>query len=106
MSIGGEANGVAVPIAPRERLDLADIAQRRPQDRTVAHTGSRLAGGGIEKSGHGSAWGRMAEQRVTARENPTTGIEDVFAQGNVLARDVGLPGGAAIGFADNAAVRR
>src|SRR6516165_7614616 len=101
--IGGrKAKGVAVSVAPRERLDRTQIVQRRPQHGTVAHTLSNLAGRCVEKRRHRPALIRVAERGVAAGKGSTTRVEYVLAQGDVLAWDIGLAERPTIGFADDA----
>src|SRR5205823_124971 len=103
MIIGREANGIAVPVAPREGLDRV-LRMRRvelgTQDRTIADTGVQRALEGL----HGRTRALHAEGGVAAGHFPTARVEHILAQHDVLTRDILLVRAAAIVATDDAAV--
>jgi len=98
--------GIAVPVAPRERLDFRHIAQPGPQNRAVADALSDLTRIGVEKCGHGPAGVCITKLGIAAGKSPASRIEHILAQGDVLTWDIGLSGRTTVGFADDAAVCR
>src|SRR5438128_2144053 len=100
MIVGRKANGVAVAVAPRERLDLVRVAQPRSQDGAVAHTRSR--GLSVEEGGDRPPGIGYTERGKSAGKSSVTRGEHIPAQGDVLAWNIGL----ASSSADDAIVRR
>ena len=103
MIVGCKADGVAIAISPRERLDRGVWLRRvqpSAQDGAVADAMMRCA---LERF-HGCARARHAKWRIPAGHHSSPGVEHVVAQHDVLARNILLVLTAAIVEADHAAV--
>src|SRR6266849_8065362 len=95
MIVWGEANGVAVAIAPREGFDrVGQVIQSRAQDGTVTDTLSHLTRVRVEERFYGFPFvRRIAEEGVAGRGHlgrSNARDEHIVAQRDVLARDVCL----------------
>src|SRR6478672_2925555 len=101
MIVRREANGVAVPVPPREGLDSARIIQRCAQDGAVTDPGSSI---GERWEGLPSIVG--IEGGVTTRHFPAARVEQVVAERDLLTRNIRLVCAAAIVETDDAAVGR
>jgi len=106
MTLRREADRVRVPIPPREGLNVARITQLRSQNGAIADPLPNLARERVEKGWDRAPRILRVERRVAARELTISRIEDVLAERDILARDIGLVLAAAIVETDNAAVGR
>src|ERR1700674_6063567 len=103
MIVGCEADGVTVPIPPREWLNRL-LGKRhvkpRAQDSTIADS---IAVRTLERR-HGRSGALHAEGGVPAGLCPTAGVKYVVAQHNVLTGDIVLVCAAAVITTHHAAV--
>src|SRR5215813_7977872 len=92
--IGGrEANGISVPIPPREGLDVARVVKLCSEDGAVADPLSNLAGDRIEEGRYGGSRLLFAERGITASSylrRSKARDKDILAQRDILARDIRL----------------
>src|SRR5438105_10626798 len=95
-----ETNGVAVTVSPRERFDRARVVEPRTQNRAIAYTSMTRA---FERFDGGTGT-CDAKRGVAAGHHTAARVEDILAEHNVLARDVGLILAAAVVASDHAAV--
>ena len=101
-----ETNGVGIPISPREGLDVVRIADLRAQYRAVADARANLTRKGVEEGRYRGPRLLNSEGGIPARRHSVARAEDVLAERDVLARDIGLILAAAIVETDDAAVGR
>src|SRR5438132_578349 len=95
MVVGCEPNAVRVSVPPREGLDrILRIpgVEPRSQDGAVADAVVQRCGEGLD----GLSTVIDAKGRVSARLDPTSGVEEIVAQDDVLTRDIGLVRDAAV----------
>src|SRR6516162_2878617 len=105
MVVRRETNGVGVPITPREGLDrVCRIIQTRSEDSAVADALSNLSRERVEEGLYDSPRVLRVERGVATRKLSAARSEHVVAQGDVLARDIGLVLTTAIVETDDAAV--
>src|SRR5262249_60699308 len=93
----------SIRIAPRARLDRflrMCRVELGAQDRAIANPAVH----GAFKGFHGCAWTRRSEGRITTGFHPTSGVEYIVAQHDILARDILLVRATAIIATDDAAV--
>ena len=103
---GCEADGVRIPISPRESLDIIRIAQLGSQDGAVANALSNLSRERVEERRYRRARLGYTERRVTAGKYSAARVEHVVAQRDCLARDISLVRAATVVAAHDTAVRR
>src|SRR5215813_4353284 len=93
MIVGREANGISVPIPPREGLDVARVVKLCSEDGAVADPLSNLAGDSIEKGRYRGSRLLRAERGITASSylrRSKAGDENILTQRDILARDIRL----------------
>src|SRR5262249_13348114 len=93
MIVGRKPNRVSVPIPPRERLDVARVAELCSEDGAVADPLSNLACNRIEEGRYRGSRLLRAEGGITASSylgRSKAGDEDILTQRDILARDIRL----------------
>src|SRR5207249_5610548 len=103
--LGCEPNAVGITVSPREGLDRVLRVPRvepRSQDGAVADTEVRRSSEGPD----GVSAVVSAKGRVPACLDPTSGVEEIVAEDDVLTRDIRLVHAAAVVATDHTRVGR